>query len=404
MTEKARLSGDSPSPLGRNSPILPTTNPNLDSRYLPKAKSQVPASLYIVSWISISSAIILFNKWILDDRKFHYPILLTTYHLTLATVLTQAMARWTKVLDGRHKLRMTPQVYARAIVPIGVTFSLSLICGNLTYLYLSVAFIQMLKATTPVAVLLSGWLLGVSRPDLKVFINVSGIVVGVILASMGEVNFVLIGVLFQIGGVLFEALRLTLVQKLLTSEYKMDPLLSIYYYAPVCAVFNFGVALVFEVPSVTMEQIYHVGLPIFFVNGMIAFLLNFAAVSLIGKTSAVVLTLCGVLKDILLVVASILIWGTPISLLQVFGYSIALSGIVYYKLGYTAVRNLISDAGRQWSRRSGLRKAVLVGVIFLGLCFWLRGPGTPASPLDQDVPFTGNSNKRIMEDALEVGP
>jgi hypothetical protein len=35
--------------------------------------------------------------------------------------------------------------YRRAIVPIGVMFSLSLICGNLAYLYLSVSFIQMLK-------------------------------------------------------------------------------------------------------------------------------------------------------------------------------------------------------------------------------------------------------------------
>ena len=40
---------------------------------------------------------------------------------------------------------MTGKVYFRAIVPIGVLYSLSLVCSNLTYLYLSVAFIQMLK-------------------------------------------------------------------------------------------------------------------------------------------------------------------------------------------------------------------------------------------------------------------
>jgi hypothetical protein len=39
-------------------------------------------------------------------------------------------------------------VYRRAIVPIGIMFSLSLICGNLAYLYLSVSFIQMLKVRT----------------------------------------------------------------------------------------------------------------------------------------------------------------------------------------------------------------------------------------------------------------
>lgn len=44
---------------------------------------------------------------------------------------------------------MNGRVYLRAIVPIGVFFSLSLICGNLTYLYLSVSFIQMLKVRQP---------------------------------------------------------------------------------------------------------------------------------------------------------------------------------------------------------------------------------------------------------------
>ncbi len=38
---------------------------------------------------------------------------------------------------------------SRAIVPIGIMFSISLICGNLAYLYLSVSFIQMLKVFTP---------------------------------------------------------------------------------------------------------------------------------------------------------------------------------------------------------------------------------------------------------------
>lgn len=59
--------------------------------------------------------------------------------------MTQLLARYTTLLDGRKAVKMTGRVYLRAIVPIGVFFSMSLICGNLTYLYLSVAFIQMLK-------------------------------------------------------------------------------------------------------------------------------------------------------------------------------------------------------------------------------------------------------------------
>lgn len=59
--------------------------------------------------------------------------------------MTQILARFTTILDSRKKVPMTGKVYLRAIVPIGLFFSLSLICGNQAYLYLSVAFIQMLK-------------------------------------------------------------------------------------------------------------------------------------------------------------------------------------------------------------------------------------------------------------------
>ena len=41
---------------------------------------------------------------------------------------------------------MTFDVYLRAIVPIGALFSIVLWLGNTAYLYLSVSFIQMLKA------------------------------------------------------------------------------------------------------------------------------------------------------------------------------------------------------------------------------------------------------------------
>jgi hypothetical protein len=139
------------------------------------------------------------------------------------------------------------------------------------------------QATTPVAVLISSWVLGVAQPNLRVFLNVSVIVVGVIVASIGEIKFVWIGFIYQIAGIIFEALRLTMVQRLLSSaEYKMDPLVSLYYFAPVCAAMNFAVALVWEIPKVSMGEVYNVGLLTFFLNGLCAFLLNVSVVFLVS--------------------------------------------------------------------------------------------------------------------------
>lgn len=131
---------------------------------------------------------------------------------------------------------------------------------------------------------MSSWALGVSQPNLKVFLNVSTIVVGVVIASIGEIKFVWIGFIYQICGIIFEALRLTMVQRLLSSaEFKMDPLVSLYYFAPVCAAMNFVVAVFWELPKVSMDEVYNVGLFTFFLNGMCAFLLNVSVVFLVSN-------------------------------------------------------------------------------------------------------------------------
>lgn len=385
VDEKTRTSGESPREPS-SGPVLPVVNPEVEKTQAPKSAGIHPA-IYVMVWISLSSSVILFNKYILDKDSldFHYPVILTTYHLSFATVMTQLLARYTTLLDGRKTVKMTGRVYLRAIVPIGFFFSLSLICGNLTYLYLSVAFIQMLKATTPVAVLIASWALGVSQPNLKVFLNVSVIVVGVVIASIGELKFVVIGVVFQILGIIFEALRLTMVQRLLSSaEFKMDPLVSLYYFAPVCAAMNFAVALVWEIPKVSIDDFYRVGLFTLFLNGLCAFLLNVSVVFLIGKTSSLVMTLCGVLKDIMLVAASMLIWGTQVTALQFFGYSIALGGMVYYKLGYEAIKGYAGEAGRQWAEfgnsRPVLRKISVIVLVVFTLLFLLGGVAPTYAP------------------------
>ena len=46
------------------------------------------------------------------------------------------------------------------------------------------------------------------------------------------------------------------------------------------------------------------------------------------------MTLTGILKNILLVIVSVMIWSTHITGLQILGYAIALVGLMYYSLGY----------------------------------------------------------------------
>ncbi|KAH6884594.1 triose-phosphate transporter family-domain-containing protein [Thelonectria olida] len=334
-------------------------------------------AFYIALWITLSSSVILFNKWVLATAKFDFPLFLTTWHMVFATITTQIMARFTTTLDSRHKVPMNPTVYGRSIVPIGILFSFSLICGNMAYLYLSVSFIQMLKATNAVATLLATWAFRIAPPNFKVLGNVAAIVVGVVIASFGEIKFDTVGFMYQVAGILFEALRLVLVQRLLSSaEFKMDPLVSLYYYAPACAVTN-GIFTVFiEVPRLSMIDIYSLGISTLIANAFVAFLLNVSVVLLIGQTSAVVLTMSGVLKDILLVFSSMIIFGDPVTAQQFFGYSIALAGLMYYRLGAEKMQSLTTDARLQlgdFRQKNPVKaRAITYGSIFavLVFCVW----------------------------------
>jgi hypothetical protein len=196
--------------------------------------------------------------------------------------MTQLLARYTSLLDGRKTVKMTGRVYLRAILPIGIFFSLSLICGNLTYLYLSVAFIQMLKAAAPVAVLFTSWCWGVANPNMRTLINILVIVMGVALASFGEIQFSWVGFLFQLGGIVFEAMRLVMIQVMLSEDgQRMDPLVSLYYYAPVCAVMNFFVALVVEAGSFDWADVGKTGIFMLVLNAGVAFMLNVSSVFLV---------------------------------------------------------------------------------------------------------------------------
>lgn len=210
-------------------------------------------------------------------------MILTCWHLIFATIATQVLAKTTKLLDGRKSVKMTGRTYLRAIVPIGLLYSASLVCSNMVYLYLSVAFIQMLKAAAPVAVLLTAWAWGVEQPSLKRFLNILLIVCGVALASFGAIDFSWAGFFFQVGGIVFEAMRLIMIQVLLAGDtQKMDPLVSLYYYAPVCAVMNVVIAIPSEASKFDPADMARAGYGLLLLNALVAFMLNVSSVFLVS--------------------------------------------------------------------------------------------------------------------------
>lgn len=211
-------------------------------------------------------------------------------------------------------------------------------------------------------------------------------------------QFSLVGFLYQMGGIVAESIRLIMIQLLLSSDgLKIDPLVGLYYFAPACCLMNFLIALsTNEAANMSWHAVQDVGAGLLFLNALIAFILNIASVCLvnsshyllptnmsankwqIGQTSGLVMTLAGILKNILLVIVSVMIWHTRITVLQAVGYTSALAGLIYYSLGYNELLRA-SQAGSAWifswwkgisvydagSMRLKTRRAILVALVIM---------------------------------------
>jgi hypothetical protein len=155
---------------------------------------------YLLLYIVLSTVVILYNKWVLSTKHygFPYPITLTMIHMAFSGSVAFILVRVFKVVTP---VGMTFKIYVSSVVPISALFASSLWFGNTAYLFISVAFIQMLKSLT--------------------------------ISSYGEIHFNLAGTAFQVAGILAEALRLVLTQILLQKKgLTLNPLTSLYYIAP----------------------------------------------------------------------------------------------------------------------------------------------------------------------------
>ncbi len=201
----------------------------------------------------------------------------------------------------------------------------------LILLFTKYAPLQMLKAFTPVAVLALSVLTGLESSTWMEMNIIALISLGVALSSVGELQFSWIGFIFQAMGLLAESGRLVLTNILL-KKLKLDSLTTLYYLSPLCFMLNAMAFSIFELPTFEWRIVFQ-GKFIFIMllNGMVAFSLNIASVMLISNTSALVLTLSGVVKDVLLVLLSLSIFGSPVSVLQYLGYAVALLALNLHK-------------------------------------------------------------------------
>ncbi|TYK16363.1 putative sugar phosphate/phosphate translocator [Cucumis melo var. makuwa] len=290
-----------------------------------------------------------FSPWVLSSKEinFPYPLALTLLHMIFSSILCFILIKVFKVLKIEEG--MSAEMYATSVIPIGATFAMTLWLGNTAYLYISVAFAQMLKAIMPVAVFVLGVAAGLELMSCRMLLIMSVISFGVLVASYGEINISWIGVVYQMGGVVGEALRLIFMEILVKRKgLKLNPISIMYYVSPCSALCLLIPWIFLEKPKMEERESWNFPPVILVLNSLCTFALNLSVFLVITHTSALTIRVAGVVKDWVVVLLSALLFAdVKLTVINLFGYGIAIAGVVAYnnhKLKKEASRRSPNDS------------------------------------------------------------
>jgi len=281
-------------------------------------------------YMLVGPLLIMSNKYLLTTGKFHYPILLTTMHQLMSSICCTVLIRGCALVPLAHEVSW--RVWRTNIFAVGLMTTGALCTGNASYLYLTVAFVEILKGFTPVVTMMMQSVFGEPLPSCRIAACVLMISLGTAVSSFGEVHMSLTGLLLMLGSIYCEATRLMLTQRLLL-HMNFHVLEGLYYMSPASALCAMLVALVVEAPRVdtaaliaSLPHMWH----LYLMNALLGFGVNVVSFLVIKRTNVVMLKLLAISRNALVVFAGIVLFSEHVSSIQFVGYAISLTFFAAY--------------------------------------------------------------------------
>merc|ERR1719405_264848 len=284
-----------------------------------------------LAYITLSSSLINYNKFLMHEDYFPYSVALTSLHMTGSFVLSGLLY----LVMGDKWFPSAPAVeedkagFVKKVIPLSLCFAISICLSNEAYLYCSVPFLQMCKELNVVMVYFVGLALAVERFNVQTATILLIIMMGCCMSIHGEMKFSKAGFMFQLCAQFAEVIKIIIQQKIMQG-FKIDPLTMVLMMSPLCLVSSSVGLVVFWEPGIiphAKEHAFHLIL-----NGFNAFALNVAVAVVIRFASGVSFVLAGVVKDVAIVGCAALLFGALITPIQIIGFTIAVSGVLFHSI------------------------------------------------------------------------
>ncbi|GAB5369674.1 hypothetical protein AAMO2058_001425600 [Amorphochlora amoebiformis] len=308
------------------------------------AVSGLQKLICLVFFMSFGPCLIMVNKTILRDYDFPFPITHTCY-----TSLFCASSVWAYVhifgVNLSISNRVTFKFYMRNIMPIGFLQGATIVLGMTSYLYLSVSFVQMLKASTPVMIVIFLRFFRLETPTFLIVVSVLIICSGTVMSSYGEMHFKILGVLSMLSAQVAEALRLVFTQKLLRN-LKFTVVENLYYVTPAAVMWVLLAAIFLEFPRMESKHLAIVrdNYKIFIIAGCLGIGVNTINSVVIKFTGSLMMKLLATARNASLILFNVAFMGEAVSAIQFCGYIVSLGGFILFNYLKITAKNATKNA------------------------------------------------------------
>lgn len=284
------------------------------------------------TWVLLSASLVILNKYILSATNFRFVISLAFSHMLVATVLCRIVfafrPKWkNEILPGNQSADLQLRVCV-----IAALFATSLTASNAALARLDVSSVQMIKALNPAIIYAIGVIRTIERPSWRLVGSLSVICGGILYSVQGVLAFQPIGFLLQIVSILADGARYVCLQVTLQScSNGLDPINVLHMVAPIASVVLWAVGSFWEFPKMHLvpSELCET-LPLVLASSILAFALNICSYVYIKATSALTMSVSGILKDVMMIEISVAYFGSNVSSNQCAGYLVAISGTLAY--------------------------------------------------------------------------
>ncbi|XVF58563.1 hypothetical protein PTKIN_Ptkin07bG0076100 [Pterospermum kingtungense] len=270
---------------------------------------------FILVWYTFSTFLTLYNKTLLGDNlgKFPAPLLMNTVHFTMQAVLSRAIT-WYWSHRFQPTVPMSWRDYFYRVVPTALSTALDVNLSNASLVFISVTFATMCKSAAPIFLLLFAFAFRLESPSLKLLGIILVISVGILLTVAKETDFEFWGFVFVMVAAVMSGFRWCMTQILLQKEaYGLkNPLMFMSYVTPVMALVTAILSLFLD-PWLDFRKnnyfnnSWHIvrSCLLMLFGGTLAFFMVLTEYILVSVTSAVTVTIAGVVKEAVTILVAV---------------------------------------------------------------------------------------------------